>query len=176
MNKDKLSSYLNSLDEWMKHFGFMKIEAEENMGIDRVYSRNKVSVSKFGISSTYAGVKYVENGVDANWMKQFGSNFFKYAYNHRKGMPVGIGASLTVYPLLITESISFELAGFMKSYAPKHYSAFEFPVVLDFVHDNLYYLESTPMWGALYYSGFRKEAYQLYSVNAWKEISDRVRK
>ncbi|MEI7483690.1 MAG: hypothetical protein WCK13_03170 [Ignavibacteriota bacterium] len=176
MNNEKLLNYLNSLDEWMKHFGFEKIEVEESMGVNRLYARNKVSVSKFGMSSTYAGVKYVEQGVDAKWMKQYGENLFKYAYHHRKGMPVGVGASLTVYPLLITESVSFELAAFMKSNAPKHYSSFEFPVVLDFVHDNLYYLQSTPIWGALYYSGFRKEANQLFSVLEWQKISDSAKK
>jgi len=176
MNNEKLNNYLKSLDGWMKYFGFEKIEAEENLGIDRLYARNKVSVSKFGMSSTYAGVKFVEQGVDANWMKQYGDNLFKYAYHHRKGMPVGVGASLTVYPLLITESVSFELSGFMKSYAPKHYSSFEFPVVLDFVHDNLYYLKSTPIWGALYYNGFRKEVNQLYSVQEWQKISEKTKK
>jgi hypothetical protein len=176
MNKDKLSNYLNSLDEWMKYFGFEKVLPDDSMDMDRIYSRYKTELSKFGKSSTYAFVKYVEQGVDGNWMRQFSSNLFNFALKHRTGMPIGIGGSLTVYPLLITESVSFDLAAFIKKYTPKHYSAFEFPVVLDFVHDNLYYLESTPMWGALYYSGFRKEAYQLFSVNAWKEISERVSK
>jgi len=176
MNNEKLLNYLNSLDEWMKYFGFEKVVLEENMGMDRIYSRYKTDLSKFGKSSTYSFVKYVEQGVDGNWMKQFSSNLFSFALKHRTGIPIGIGGSLTVYPLLITESVSFDLAAFIKSYTPKHYSAFEFPVVLDFVHDNLYYLESTPMWGALYYNGFRKEAYQLYSIKAWKEISDRVSK
>jgi hypothetical protein len=176
MNSGKLLNYLNSLDEWMKYFGFEKVETEDNMGMDRIYSRYKTDLSKFGKSSTYACVKYVEQGVDGKWMQQFSSNLFEFAYRHRKGIPIGIGGSLTVYPLLITESVSFELAGFIKKYTPKHYSAFEFPVVLEFVNDNLYYLENTPMWGALYYSGFRKEAYQLYSVKAWKEISDRLSK
>jgi hypothetical protein len=176
MNKDKLINYLNSLDEWMKYFGFEKVILENGMDMDRIYSRYKTDLSKFGKSSTYACVKYVEQGVDGNWMRQFSTNLFNFALKHRTGMPIGIGGSLTVYPLLITESVSFDLAAFIKKYTPKHYSAFEFPVVLDFVHDNLYYLESTPVWGALYYSGFRKEAHQLFSVNAWKEISERVRK
>ena len=176
MNNEKLLNYLNSLDEWMKYFGFEKVVLEDNMDIDRIYSRYKTDLSKFGKSSTYACVKYVEQGVDGKWMHQFSSNLFNFALKHRTGIPIGIGGSLTVYPLLITDSVSFDLAGFIKKYTPKHYSAFEFPVVLDFINDNLYYLESTPMWGALYYSGFRKEAYQLYSVKAWQEISDRLAK
>lgn len=176
MNNEKLLNYLNSLDEWMKYFGFEKVVLEDDLGMNRIYSRYKVELSKFGQSSTYVFVKYVEQGIDGKWMQQFSSNLFEFAYRHKKGIPIGIGGSLTVYPLLITESVSFDLAGFIKKYTPKHYSAFEFPVVLDFVHDNLYYLESTPIWGALYYNGFRKEAYQLFSVKAWKEISERLSK
>ena len=176
MNNEKLINYLKSLDQWMDYFGFNEVKLDDNMGMDRIYSRYKTDLSKFGKSSTYACVKFVEQGVDGKWMQQFSSNLFNFAFKHRTGLPIGIGGSLTVYPLLITESVSFDLAGFIKKYTPKHYSAFEFPVVLDFIHDNLYYLESTPMWGALYYSGFRKEVYQLYSVRAWKEISERVNK
>lgn len=176
MNNDKLLNYLNSLDQWMVYFGFEKVILEDDMGMDRIYSRYKTDLSKFSKSSTYCCVKYVEQGVDGNWMQQFSSNLFTFATRHRTGIPIGIGGSLTVYPLLITESVSFDLAAFIKKYTPKHYSAFEFPVVLEFVNDNLYYLESTPMWGALYYSGFRKETFQLYSVKAWKEISERISK
>jgi hypothetical protein len=171
MNKNKLNNYLKMLDQWMIYFGFEKIELEDKMGLDRIYSRYRTDIAKFGKSSTYSFVQFVEQGVDGNWMKQFSSNLFDFAYSHRKGLPIGLGGTLTVYPLLITNSVSFNLASFLKTYTPKHYSAFEFPVVMDFVNDSLYYLESTPLWGSLYYSGFRKEVHQLYSPKVWEQIS-----
>jgi hypothetical protein len=171
MDKNKLDNYLNMLDQWMKYFGFEAVVLEDNLGLDRIYSRYKTDIAKFGKSSTYSFVQFVEQGVDGNWMKQFSSNLFEFAYSHKKGIPIGLGGSLIVYPLLITNSVSFDLASFLKSYTPKHYSAFEFPVVMDFVNETLYYLQSTPLWGSLYYAGFRKEVHQLYSPKVWQEIS-----
>lgn len=171
MDNNKYINYLNMLDQWMVYFGFEKVELEDSKGLDRVYSRYKTDLAKFGKSSTYSFVQFIEGGVDGNWMRQFSSNLFEFAYSHRKGIPIGLGGSLIVYPLLVTNSVSFDLASFLKSYTPKHYSAFEFPVVMDFNTESLYYLEATPLWGSLYYAGFRKEVHQLYSPKVWQEIS-----
>ena len=40
---------------------------------------------------------------------------------------------------------------------PKHRAASEIPVVYDTTQRQLHYFEKTPMWGAAYYKGFRKQ-------------------
>ncbi len=175
MQNEKINNYLSLLDKWMQYFGFEQIVKDDTLGMDRIYSRYRTDIAMFGKCSTYSFVKYVERGIDGNWMRQFSSNLFEFAYNHRKGIPIGLGGSLIVYPLLITDSVSFELAAFLKTYTPKHYAAFEFPVVMDFINETLYYLETTPLWGSLYFSGFRKEVHRLYSPAAWKEISKSIK-
>ena len=35
---------------------------------------------------------------------------------------------------------------------------------------DLYFYPTTPVWGALYYNGFRKEIYNMHSPKAWNEI------
>ncbi len=90
-------------------------------------------------------------------------------YKHRTGAPLGFGANLVVYPMLIVDNISRELSEFIKNYCPKHFGSAEFPSVLDFTTQYLYYYERTPVWGYAFYSGYRREAYQLYSPVAWKE-------
>jgi hypothetical protein len=40
---------------------------------------------------------------------------------------------------------------------PTHWSAGELRVAYDAPHHQLYYYEKTPLWGAAYYSGFRKK-------------------
>ena len=44
----------------------------------------KPTIAKFGKSSTYSFVQFVEQGVDGNWMKQFSSNLFEFAYSTEK--------------------------------------------------------------------------------------------
>ena len=40
---------------------------------------------------------------------------------------------------------------------PKHWASNEIPVVFDLADGNLCYLEKTPVWGAAYFAGFRRE-------------------
>ena len=87
-------------------------------------------------------------------------------------MPLGFGAMLVVYPLIIVENINQELANCIAQYCPKHFAAAEFPSAFDLVHTNLYYYPSTPIWGAAYYSTYRKETYKYFSPKAWAAVNN----
>ena len=46
---------------------------------------------------------------------------------------------------------------------PKHYAAFEFPVVIDKATNSVYYFTGTPAWGAVYFEGLRQLADEITS-------------
>ena len=83
---------------------------------------------------------------------------------------------LQVFPFIITENIFAELANFMKStYCPKHFGAAEFPSVIDLSTNYVYYYTTTPLWGYAYYSGFRRDSYNFFSLKAWEEVNQKAK-
>jgi len=166
-----IKQYFNSLEQWMSYFGFSSMGVEPNWLFDKSYKRDKVEASKFGKVNTYCFVKYAKEPFDSAKLQQFSSQSFDYAMKYRQGMPLGLGGSLVVYPCLIVDKISKEHTEFLGSYLRKHYSAFEFPGILDISTGIVYCYSKTPMWGALYYSGFRKEIGELYSPVLWNRIA-----
>lgn len=151
----------------MQYFGFAAISIENNLQFERIYKRSKFETSKFGTVDTYCFVKSVIENASGNVLGAYSSQAFELAAKHRTGRPLGMGAMLIVYPLLITKNITEELYIYLRNYCPSHMAAAEFPSVLDIATEYLYYYELTPMWGSAYYNGYRKETYGLYSPIAW---------
>ncbi len=162
--------YYGMLDKWMQYYGMEPLGTEPNWLFDKAYRRSRFEAAKFGQSNTYAFAKYSETP-DINKFQQFSIECFNYAMSLPKGMPVGLGATVVVYPCFLVNRITNELAGFVKNYLNKHYASFEFPGILDMFSKEVYYYPSTPMWGALYYNGFRSEFYRMFSVRAWSEVA-----
>jgi len=171
----KLSNYLTLLDQWMCHYGFEQIKVHESAGLERVFKRGRVEAARFGKVDIYCCVKSLPANATAHAFESFSEQMFNMASRHRSGAPLGFGGMLVVYPLLITENISSELAGFIKEYCPKHFAATEFPSVIDLNTGFVYYYEKTPAWGAFYYAAFRQETYQFFSPLSWKEVSSKLK-
>ena len=165
--------YLTSLDEWMKYYGYTQYSPPAELNADRMFWKRSFNASKFGNVDTYCFAKYVKENADGALLQSFSMQTFDYSYKIRQGGPLGLGNMLVVFPLLITEKISTELYAFLKNYCPKHFAAAEFPSTLDLASGSLYHYELTPVWGAFYYDGYRRDSYNLFSPQSWKNVSDK---
>lgn len=174
--KDSFSTYITSLDGWMKYFGFSVygrgvLNASEGNNFDRMYHKKANEISRFGTVDTYSIVKIIESNSTMDILKSFSVQSFDYASKIRKGPPLGFGGMLVVFPLIVLEKIPADIYQFLKSYCPKHMAAVEFPSVLDLETGYVYYYESTPVWGGLYYNTHRKDCYKYFSPKSWESIS-----
>jgi hypothetical protein len=168
---DRSEKYLLLLDQWMNYYSFEKINVHAESGADLVYKRSRVEVTKFGKVDCYVCVKYMPEGATGQELRVFSEKMFSLANRHRTGAPLGFGAMLVVYPLIITENISAELAGFLNQYCPKHFAAAEFPSAVDLSTGYVYYYQNTPIWGYAYYATYRRESYSFFSPKSWEEVS-----
>ncbi len=169
---DKLDNYVKLLDQWIKYYGFTELNVNEAAGADKVYLRSRVEAAKFGKLDFYICAKYIP-GITPESLTDFSSKMFTLANRHRSGMPLGFGAMLQVFPLIITENVSNGAADFLKGrYCPKHFAASEFPSIIDINTGYLYYYGTTPIWGYAYYSGYRRDSYNFFSPDAWKKAAD----
>ena len=70
----------------------------------------------------------------------------------------GFFVAVFSFAVAITENLNPQLAEYIRrTTPPKHWAANELPVVFDLANANLCYFEGTPLWGAAYYAGFRRE-------------------
>ncbi len=167
----KSDKYFEMLRGWLRYYGFEEITVNAEAGCDLVFKRSRVEVTKFGKVDCYICVKYMPEGATGQEMRIFSEKMFTLANRHRTGAPLGFGAMLVVYPLIITENISAELAGFLNQYSPKHFAAAEFPSAVDLSTGYLYYYPDTPIWGYAYYATYRREAYSFFAPKSWEEVS-----
>jgi hypothetical protein len=96
---------------------------------------------------------------------------YGHASKHRAGMPLGFGAMLVVFPLIITDKISNEAYNAVMQYCPKHFAAAEFPSIFDLSTEYLYYYDKTPVWGMAYYDGYRRDTYKYFSPASWRNVA-----
>ena len=169
--QEKLNNYFLILDRWVQFYGFVPVEIPETVHVNRIFKRSRVEASKFGKVDTYCFVNYMEENATGEYLKSYSNQVFDFAMGHRTGNPLGFGAMLVVYPLLVVDNISNDLHSTINTYCPKHFAAAEFPSIYDFTSGNLYYYQQTPVWGALYYGTYRRETYKFYSPQSWSDVS-----
>jgi hypothetical protein len=166
--------YLKTLDGWMAYYKFKSLTFHSELGIDRVFKKSGFQSTKFGKVDTFVIVKFFGNQ-NVESLKTYSDSMFSFALRARSGgAPLGFGAMMVVYPLIVLENITQEQFTFINNYCPKHFAAAEFPSIIDLKTGSLYYYPSTPLWGALYYSGYRSESYNLFSPKSWNEISKNI--
>lgn len=155
----------------MQYWAFEKQTPQHELGIDAMYYRGRLEGTKFGMVDTYAFIKHVPDNINPDWATAYSNNLFEHASRIRTGAPLGFGAMLVVYPVMIVNNISGELYQWTQNYCPKHFAAAEFPSILAMSTSDLYYYPKTPIWGALYYSDYRNQSQQCFSPKKWAEIS-----
>jgi len=125
--------------------------------LDLVAVRSRFELSKFGKMTRFMLVAKV-SGVDASMVQDYSARTTKYALdNPHTGLPRGLGRGVLSIPVLVSEDFDDEVKRWItETLAPKHWAAFEFPVLISTSLRQLYYCKKTPIWGAAYYRGFRR--------------------
>jgi len=158
----------------MAYYRFEELKIHKEAGADHVFKNSEVKPSKFGRVDTYCCIKYF-NEITPDKMIAFSTNMFNLASRHRDGLPLGFGAMLQVFPVIITDKISNEVYQAILNYCPKHFAAAEFPSVLDLSTGFLYYYKNTPIWGYAYYDGYRRDSYNYFCPKAWNEFNEKLK-
>lgn len=123
-----------------------------------VAHRSRFELSKFGNSETF----FVFAGFDTlsrETMQHFSGMAFRYAQASKKSwLPCGLFESVYCFSVAVVDALDGTVAESVRNEPPsKHVAAAEIPVVYECDQGRLSYFEKTPVWGAAYYAGFRKQ-------------------
>ncbi|HPR65339.1 MAG TPA: hypothetical protein PK014_14110 [Thermoanaerobaculia bacterium] len=73
-------------------------------------------------------------------------------------LPRGLQFGFMVIPVLVGESPASDLVESVSKSPQKHFSLFEFPVVVDLATNQAHYFKGLSAWGAFFFSDLRKVA------------------
>jgi hypothetical protein len=123
--------------------------------------RRQVKLSRFGVVETVIVISSPVTQPDPDQLRTFGEDAVRSAEVGKSRIPLGLGSSLVVYPVVVAKGISDELAQFVQSYVPERWSTVEFPVVVEPATGSFVVGTKTPVWGGAYYRKTRRDAHEL---------------
>jgi len=158
------SGYLAILDARLAENGFEKIDPPAVLGLDRFLRRKKFELAQIGMVTAVCGVKSLTDAATSAYVKDFSKAVFDFAVSKKGFFARNAFQQLLVYPVIIAPAVDAGVGAFLDSHWPKHWMAFEFPVVVSLGTRELLMHRSTPVYQALSHSGFKKQAESLFAL------------
>jgi hypothetical protein len=155
--------YLATLDQRLAAANFEKVEAPAVLGLDRFLRRKKFELAQIGVVTAVCGVKVLAQPATAAYVKDFSRAVFDAGTSKKGFLARNAMQQLLVYPVLVAPSAEAGVAEFLAGHWPKHWMAFEFPVVAALGTREILMHRSTPVWQALSHAGFKKQAESLFA-------------
>jgi hypothetical protein len=150
------AEYLDQLSQKLAGEGFSigKGVTADKYRFDIVAARSAVEVLKFGKMTRFIIASTLDNA-DSAALQDYSSQATKYALENRNSiLPRGFGGSLLSIPVLVSDDFGEDLKMWaVEHLMEKHWSAFEFPVLVSPGTRRIYYCKKTPLLGAAYYKG-----------------------
>jgi hypothetical protein len=141
--------------------GFVPLDPQQyySLGFKYAVRRTRFEITKFGMAETFFVFADIAGPLSPQIMAGFSDVALQLAMRSKKvGLPCGVFESVWCFSVAITNGLHPQVADVIRNTTPpKHFSAGEIPVVYDAATGQLAYFEQTPMWGAAYYAGFRRE-------------------
>ena len=152
-------TYLEAVRDRLSRAGFR----DEGPAVGAVLSarRREVKLTRFGLVETVVAVSDRSGSSEPDDLRLLGADVVQFALAGKSKIPLGLGCSLVVYPVLLVDEASPELRQFAGSYTPRHWCVLEFPVVVERSTWSLVMLEHTPLWGAAYFRKTRRDVQKL---------------
>ena len=152
---------------WLNHvspklaandFRPMAPEKYQSMSFKYVVQRSRFEISKFGMVEAFFTFAEIPDPQQAVLQNYSAISFGLANKNKSAPLPNGLFMCVFCYAVAITERLDPQVADWIRNTSPpKHWASNEIPVVFDLSDGNLCYFEKTPLWGAAYYAGMRRE-------------------
>lgn len=162
-------AYLSTVFPRLEQEKYIRLEspAVAAGNFEAVALRSGWEWSKFGFSEVFFVFGRIEDPTEVN-LRAFSARAMEFALNNRKiRLPRGFFESVWCFSVALTTSLADVDAQKIREVSPpKHWAAAEIPVVFDEAQQRIVYFERTPLWGAAYYAGIRKDIQRLLTPAA----------
>ena len=137
----------------------------EGHSLGLIAHKSGFELSAVGNAETFFIFAEFKN-LDRETMRYYSGLAFRCANAFKdESRPNGVFECVWCFPVGIVESVDPAAAYSIRNEdPPNHWGAAEMPVIYERSTNTLAYFEKTPLWGALYWSSFRKQINALLSV------------
>lgn len=154
------NSWMQQINQRLMANSFVPLAPEiyQPQGYKYVVRRTRFEFSKFGMAENFFTFAEIPN-LTPDLLRSYSNTAFHFAKTNKTvPLPCGFFEAVFCFAVAITANLHPQMAQYVRETTPiKHWAAFEMPVVFDLANGGLYYFEKTPLWGAAYFNGFRKE-------------------
>jgi hypothetical protein len=165
------SDYLTSISTNMRDFGLRvssQVQLPGGPVVDLFGSRTYFSWKGLVILSQHVAVRDYAGAAatPADAKALFEASFRQAKKVNRWPLLRGMQFGYMVLTCLVVETADRALIEYAESRPPKHWSLFEFPVVVDRSTGRTHYYNQTAIWGAAFFSDMRKLAKHCFGAAA----------
>jgi len=96
----------------------------------------------------------------------FSEGCMAYALQNYSGLVRGAQNGVVSFNVLAGDSCDPEAVELAQARPTKHWAAMEMPVLVDLPRNQVFYYRKTPIFGAIYYSYFRKYIEEKFTIRA----------
>jgi len=144
--------YLDFIDTNLITNGYTPIQIPE---ADKAFYRSEFRLVT-ATTEHYCIFRYFNETLTPDKVRSTSEQGFRHAEELKTG------TNLRCYPVIVTDNVPSNVRDFIRSYNPKHFSAIEFPVIVELASGELYYYTGTPLYGFAVYGGIRNNAENLF--------------
>ena len=165
------SDYLTSISTNMRDFGLRvssQVQLPGGPVVDLFGSRTYFSWKGLVILSQHVAVRDYAGAAatPADAKALFEASFRQAKKVNRWPLLRGMQFGYMVLTCLVVETADRALIEYAESRPPRHWSLFEFPVVVDRSTGRTHYYNHTAIWGAAFFSDMRKLATRCFGAAA----------
>jgi hypothetical protein len=165
------SDFLSTVYTKMQDFGLRvsrQVELPDGLVVDLFGSRTYFSWKGLVIISQHVAVRDYAGttATPADAQALFDASFRQAKKVNRVPLLRGMQFGYMVIPCLVVATADKALIEYAESRRPKHWSLFEFPVVVDRSTGRTHYYNETAIWGAFFFSDMRGLARRCFGAAA----------
>ena len=153
-------AWLSSVAGKLQADGFVPLPPQtyQAAGFKFATRRSRFELSKFGNVETFFVFADIPQ-LTPQLMSSFSSAAFQFAMRSKASpLPCGFFEAVFCFAVALASQIDPQTAQYLRSDSPPaHWGAGEIRAAFDAASGYLYYLEGTPLWGAAYHAGFRRQ-------------------
>lgn len=98
-------------------------------------------------------------------IKDYSTGCLEQALKDYKGLPRGLQNGVVSIAVLAGHHVEKEAAEYVWKGGPKHYAAFEVPVIFDLAYSNTLYFKKSSAWGLIYFDYIKKYIEYCFNMN-----------
>jgi hypothetical protein len=158
-------AYLETLDARLAAAGFeAAATAPTVLALDRWLRRKRIELFKGGMVTSFCAVKVLAEPATTAYVKEFSKTVYNHGNANKGFLAKNAFQQLLAYPVLVAPSVDAGVEAFLESYWPKHWMAYEYPVVVSIGTGQVLMHRTTPVWVALTHGHIKKEAEALFAL------------